>query len=59
MDFRGHFATATGRCHPLTVLDDHSRYALGLAACADERAATVHDRLRAIFRRYAGCPRRC
>ncbi len=52
MDFRGHFATATGRCHPLTVLDDHSRYALGLAACADERAATVHDRLSAIFRRY-------
>ncbi len=52
MDFKGHFATATGRCHPLTVLDDHSRYALGLAACADERAATVQDRLRAIFRRY-------
>ena len=52
MDFKGHFATATGRCHPLTVLDDHSRYALALAACADERAVTVQDRLRAIFRRY-------
>ncbi len=52
MDFKGHFATATGRCHPLTVLDDHSRYALGLAACADERTATVHDRLCAIFRHY-------
>ncbi len=51
MDFRGHFATATGRCHPLTVLDDHSRYALALTACADERAVTVQDRLRAIFRR--------
>ena len=23
MDFKGHFATVAGRCHPLTVLDDH------------------------------------
>ena len=52
MDFKGHFATTAGRCHPLTVLDDHSRYALGLAACADERATTVRERLGAIFRRY-------
>jgi transposase InsO family protein len=52
MDFKGHFAIAQGRCHPLTVLDDHSRYALGLAACADERTATVQAQLTAIFRRY-------
>jgi len=52
MDFKGHFALASGRCHPLTVLDDHSRFALGLEACADERSATVQDRLTAIFRRY-------
>ena len=26
MDFKGHFALESGRCHPLTVLDDHSRY---------------------------------
>jgi transposase InsO family protein len=57
MDFKGHFATATGRCHPLTVLDDHSRYALGLEACADERGATVQERLTGIFRRY-GLPRK-
>jgi hypothetical protein len=39
MDFKGHFATAReGRCHPLCVLDDHSRYALGVRACADEGA---------------------
>ena len=25
MDFKGHFPTGAGRCHPLTVLDDHSR----------------------------------
>ena len=52
MDFKGHFATVAGRCHPLTVLDDHARYALALAACADERAETVRERLSAIFRRY-------
>lgn len=52
MDFKGHFALATGRCHPLTVLDDHSRFSLGLEACADERADTVQGRLTAIFRRY-------
>ncbi len=52
MDFKGHFALAAGRCHPLTVLDDHSRFALGLEACADERADTVQGRLTAIFRRY-------
>ena len=52
MDFKGHFALGQGRCHPLTVLDDHSRYALGLAACADERTATVQAQLTAIFRRY-------
>lgn len=52
MDFKGHVALASGRCHPLTVLDDHSRFALGLEACADERTGTVQDRLTAIFRRY-------
>ena len=57
MDFKGHFALAPGRCHPLTVLDDHSRYALGLEACADERRDTVQQRLTAIFRRY-GLPRK-
>ncbi len=55
-DFKGHFAIAQGRCHPLTVLDDHARYALGLDACANERGATVAALLRAIFRRY-GLPR--
>ena len=52
MDFKGHFALPVGRCHPLTVLDDHSRYALGIEALADERAVSVRARLSAIFRRY-------
>jgi transposase InsO family protein len=52
MDFKGHFPMALGRCHPLTVLDDHSRYSLGLEACADEQDGTVRERLTALFRRY-------
>lgn len=52
MDFKGYFATAAGRCHPLTVLDDHSRFALELRACADERTHTVQNALTGVFRRY-------
>jgi len=52
MDFKGHFALEQGRCHPLTVLDDHARYSLGLDACANERAETVRGQLTGVFRRY-------
>lgn len=53
MDFKGHFAlTGRGRCHPLTVLDDHSRFAVVLAACADEQTATVQAALIPAFERY-------
>ena len=57
MDFKGHFAMERGRCHPLTVLDDHSRFAIGLRACANETTETVRGCLTNMFRRY-GLPRR-
>ncbi len=57
MDFKGHFAHDGGRCHPLTVLDDCSRFALCLGACDDERTATVKTWLVRIFERY-GLPER-
>jgi len=57
MDFKGHFPIARGRCHPLTVIDDHSRFALGIRACNDETDATVRGELTTIFRRY-GLPYR-
>lgn len=57
MDFKGHFPTASGRCHPLTVLDDHSRYCVGLHACPDERGETVQAPLTTIFRCF-GMPER-
>src|SRR5262249_48689597 len=57
MDFKGPWALPEGnRCHPLTVLDDHSRFALGLRACGNERTETVQAELTTIFRRY-GLPR--
>jgi transposase InsO family protein len=57
MDFKGHFAVGRERCHPLTVLDDHSRYAVGLQSCGNEKRETVQDCLIAIFRCY-GLPER-
>jgi transposase InsO family protein len=53
MDFKGWMALANQhRCHPLTMIDDHSRYALALKACADQRRGTVQETLVATFRRY-------
>lgn len=52
MDFMGDFATATRRCHTLTVLDDHSRYNLVLEACAGTARAPVQAALERTLRRY-------
>ena len=57
MDFKGHVGLVDGgRLHPLTVLDDHSRYAIVLRACADQKTQTVREALVDAFRRY-GLPR--
>jgi transposase InsO family protein len=52
MDFKGNFALSRGRCHPLTVIDDHSRYALCAQACGNEQDAATRQHLVAVFRRY-------
>jgi len=52
MDFKGHVACPEGRCHPLTILDDASRFSLALKACLDERRSTVQMSLVETFRRY-------
>lgn len=58
MDFKGHFEMANGfLCHPLTVLDDHSRFLIGLKACPNEHSKTVQGHLREIFGHY-GLPER-
>lgn len=58
MDFKGWFRTDDGqRCHPLTVLDDHSRYVVCLDACRNQQTETVQTRLTDTFRLY-GLPER-
>ena len=53
MDFKGHFALSRGgRCHPLTLLDDHSRFSLGLRACACQQGVLVQSQLEAILGCY-------
>jgi len=53
MDFKGHMPLVRGGdCHPLTVIDDHSRYAVCLEACANEQANTVQTAMTRAFERY-------
>jgi transposase InsO family protein len=58
MDFKGYFAlSAGGYCHPLTVIDDHSRFLVGLKACPNETFETVKTNLTGIFQQF-GLPER-
>jgi transposase InsO family protein len=57
MDFLGDFATDQCRCHSLTILDDHSRFCIGVRACGDQKYTTVKGFLTDRFRLY-GLPRR-
>jgi transposase InsO family protein len=53
MDFKGEMPLGqSGSCYPLTVIDDHSRYALCLGACANQQSQTVQAQLTTTFRRY-------
>jgi transposase InsO family protein len=52
MDFKGHVPLRQGRLHPLTVLDDHSRFCLVLGACGDQKTQTVKRLLTEAFKRY-------
>lgn len=57
MDFKGHFAYEKGRCHPLTILDDHSRFSIALQACSAETGEAIKPLLVNAFRQY-GMPDR-
>lgn len=53
MDFKGWVPLVDGTlCHPLTMVDDHSRYALCIAACGNQQNLTVQGQLEQTFRRY-------
>lgn len=52
MDFKGHFKMGSKRCHPLTVLDDHSRFSIVLRACEAETFIEVKRGLEIAFHEY-------
>jgi hypothetical protein len=53
MDFKGDVALGRGgRCHPFPIIDDHSRYLVGLFACGNQQERTVRGHLEAVFERY-------
>ena len=53
MDFKGWITLAdASRCHPLTIVDDHSRYVPCLKACANQQRGTVQSHMETTFRRY-------
>lgn len=53
MDFKGQVQLGDGQwCYPLTIIDDHSRFALCVQGCANQRTLTVKDGLEQTFRLY-------
>jgi transposase InsO family protein len=56
-DFKGDVQTRQGRCYPLTLLDDHSRFNLTLQACPSVATHSVQPHLAEVFQRY-GLPAR-
>jgi len=52
LDFKGYFTIDSGQCHPLDIIDDHSRFCLCLKACSNERKITVQECLIHVFRQY-------
>ncbi len=57
MDFKGPIASSAGPWFALTVLDDHSRYSLGIKICRRQAFEETQRGLSQIFQRY-GVPRR-
>lgn len=52
MDFKGDYRLANGRCYPLSILDDHSRYGIGLYALSGQDTDTVYNCLVRTFESY-------
>lgn len=57
MDFKGYVPMGNGRCCPLTVIDDHSRFNVTLEALPGQTRVLVQPVLRRTFERY-GLPDR-
>jgi transposase InsO family protein len=52
MDFKGVLSFGGGQLYPLTVVDDHSRYAVVVQAVDNQRRQTVQIAVQAAFEHY-------
>lgn len=52
MDFKGDYRLARGVCYPLSIIDDHSRFAVGLFALGNQLGTSVKRCLVSTFERY-------
>lgn len=52
MDGKGEYRSKDGTCYPLSILDDHSRYVVGLYGLAAFTAEQVYPCLLRTFERY-------
>lgn len=52
MDFKGEYRLSAGYCYPLSLLDDHSRYAVGLYALSNQKGDAVQRCLIDAFEQY-------
>jgi transposase InsO family protein len=52
MDTKGQYPLSDGECHPLSILDDHSRYAVGLYALGALNTEQAYLCLVETFHRY-------
>jgi len=53
MDFKGQIQLGDGTwCYPLTIVDDHSRFALCIKGSDNQRTLTVKEALERTFRTY-------
>jgi len=57
MDFKGPISSNSGDWQALTVLDDHSRFSLGIQICRQQTYRDTSKALIEVFRRY-GLPKR-
>ena len=52
-DFKGHYAMGNGkRCHPLSIIDDHSRFCLCADAKTNEKREDTQESFRRTFKEY-------
>jgi transposase InsO family protein len=51
-DFKGHFPVARQKCHPLTIMDAHSRYLLACDAFKHPALEPTQKTFQRVFREY-------